>query len=374
MNRKGMIFHVGIVLVAVIVLTQIYSVLDDKSDKITYELGHQQFALYEQYQELADMTVTLEIHARSFLLEAISETAKNGWFYSMDNTQGKHVSDCGQYYGYQVWQSRDMDFEECAPESSLPAIESYFNQYFAPIMEEMGIPSLKILEVTTGAESVFRFVGPSLSYRRGITSESVRSDIGELVTPPLVDYEQATALQGPGCEDKDKCLTLPEEDFYNLYSIEDPLSHHLYIEPDVRGGNAITKELAQALIDIGHAWHEQECAGESDCKASIRISSLSTGKHSDYSPHNIGNAADIWACTDSDGTRVSSRDFHYNRDGKEVFDRCYDLITAYYQKNLPDGDLYGPAKDRCFYGTTPCTQAQYDKLIENHFHHIHLNP
>ncbi|MFO7711040.1 MAG: hypothetical protein R6V53_04730, partial [Candidatus Woesearchaeota archaeon] len=67
MNKKGMIFHVAIVLVVIIIMVQIYSVASKKDEKIEYNIGHQQFSIYQQYQEAADKEAFLQMHTPYFL-------------------------------------------------------------------------------------------------------------------------------------------------------------------------------------------------------------------------------------------------------------------------------------------------------------------
>ncbi|MFP4423681.1 MAG: hypothetical protein ACLFP2_00460 [Candidatus Woesearchaeota archaeon] len=374
MNKKGMIFHVGIVLVVIIIMVQIYSVASNKDEKIDYNLGHQQFSIYQQYQEAADKEAFLQMHTQSFLKQALELAASKGWVKPSQGTQAKG-KDCGQYQGYQLWQTEDKSFEECAPESPNSATESYFNELFFDVLEEAGIDSLSFANLDISDTTRFDIVGPGVTLRKGITTKSVQS-YGGMVSPPIVDYDQATALHSPSCTNEERstpgaCALFPKEDFSTLYSIKDPLANHLEIASDAKDGNAMTKELASVLLDLGEAWHDQECKGHEDCKARLYISSISTGSHSDTSNHYIGNAADISRCRDKDGKIVYAYEYYDGRG--ETFGDCYELIADYYKKNL-DGEFYGPDNDKCYKGKTPCTQAQYASLIDSHKDHIHLSP
>ncbi|MFO7711104.1 MAG: hypothetical protein R6V53_05055 [Candidatus Woesearchaeota archaeon] len=374
MNRKGMIFHVAIVIVVIIIMVQIYSVASKKDEKIEYNIGHQQFSIYQQYQEAADKEAFLQMHTPYFLKKALELAASKGWVKPLEGTQAKGKG-CGQYQGYQLWQTKDKSFEECAPESPTSSTESYFNELFFDVLNEAGIDSLSFANLDISDTTRFDIVGSDVTLRKGITTKSVQS-YGEKVSPPIVSYEQATALHSPTCTEEERstpraCAIFPKEDFSTLYSIEDPLANNIEIKPDAQDGNAMTEELASVLLDLGNAWHEQECKGQEDCEARIFISSISTGEHSDTSNHYVGNAADISRCRDKDGNLVYA--YQYHEGNGDTFGDCYELITDYYRKNL-DGELYGPDLDKCYKGKTPCTKAQYDALIKSHDDHIHLSP
>ena len=393
-NKKAIIFQVGIVLLAIIGLTYGYTTLASiREQQPIYTIGEQQFALYRAYQEYFNEVSMIELDLSDYIAQVIVELAHDGGFYRPGGTEGEYGG-CGSYYGYANWNTINKSIDECAPADVRVAFEYALRElmpqglYRIRSIEDTADGTNILLEpqqdITTGGsvrmDPESRYEGPD------IPPDTLCTGIGAC-SPPLVSYQQATALQGPACSHYPEtytpsvCRYTPRSAFDTLFTIKDPASHHMVLgNPD---GNAITPQLARHLINISESWYREECEragkemcdeGDDCCQAAIYVSSLSTAEHAATSHHNIGNAADISRCSDADGQVSYAIQYHYGEEAGETFGRCYKLIREYYKRHMDDGGTLIAPEDCIGLSCDSRSESVKRDLMAHHDDHIHINP
>jgi hypothetical protein len=361
-SKKGLVFVAGLVMVTLIILTKAYLVLREKNANMPiYKIGEQQFSIFRSYEDYDKLVEEYDYNARQAAVISIINLAYDGGTDRARDSETYDSNDCGNYGGFELWQSSSASFDECFPENSYRS--AYSNKYYQNYVGNKG-GYIETLIIDKGGYSII--YGTSSTQKqivKGVRTETrIESVQTGLVSPPIVSYDDAEALAGPHCTDEErkdgKCNYVPRDKFYNLYSIAVPSDVHIVLAKPK--GNAVTQEFGNLLLSIAAKWNTLEC-GVTDCQAAIYVSSLSTGKtHSKDSKHNSGEGADISACIDKNGVRHTSSAFDSD------FKRCYELV----KRELAGKGTFIGHDDCILESGQKCASAA--TLIPQHQNHIHI--
>lgn len=123
-GKKGLVFHIAMVIVTLIILTRIYVVIQDDRDKLERSLGEEQFVIYTTLQDIETSNNDMGYAAQDALRQAVIAQARSG---------GKYHSLCGSSAGFNYWKKGDTD---CYPDTLHDLrkhfLRFYSNDYHAP--------------------------------------------------------------------------------------------------------------------------------------------------------------------------------------------------------------------------------------------------
>lgn len=116
-GKKGLVFHIAMVIVTLIILTRIYVVIQDDRDKLERSLGEEQFVIYTTLQDIEGRNNGMEYAAQEAMRQAVLAQAAEG---------GKYHSLCGSTAGFNYWKKGDTD---CYPDP-LNDIRKHFMRFY----------------------------------------------------------------------------------------------------------------------------------------------------------------------------------------------------------------------------------------------------
>ncbi|MCB9362487.1 hypothetical protein H6504_03545 [Candidatus Woesearchaeota archaeon] len=366
MRKKGMVFYVGIVLVALVLLTTTMISLKGLQDELPdYPIGEQQFSILNAYESISKDGEDLAWMAKKAADRAMLDLAKNGGHNVIKESESASDNPCGTSGNFELW---NLGTTECFPDPQ-SAFESYFNDHMLDMQLRWGQEPVSY-SLTLSDEVIYGSAGRKVQYTKPVRAIPVPiTGTSQIVCPAMqlsaVTYATANAINGDvhGCtqakRDAKECTFLLPSEFASLCAVEDPR-----VEIARPGGNAMVPELAQFLVDIAAKWQAIECAGVDNCQARLHVSSIGTGRHSAGSMHNLGRAIDVSRCIDKDGkTHYASS---YNTyDTSTVYGRCYKMV-------------YDEARDRGFnfIGQWSCLGFTAETCSEQklyHSDHMHID-
>jgi hypothetical protein len=391
MNKKGLVFTLYIIIITLTVFIYLFMTISKSIDSLpSYSIGERQFEILQNYQRIDSEFIEMDKTFLSASKNAVLVLASNGGFSEApldydDEFYGENG--CGSYMGFPLWNSREKGVDECFPEIGIEFNHEFGKQlyklmpsdydsltYTVSIRKVQSFSEIiggsdRVIEISKGmrdSESSFKvskILNPSL-YEAGSYSEysseeddspikvSLSYEEAQSFVPAYTatNYESCTALHYHVGSSGQYTYTT-REDFRSFVSFKSPYVRFI-ANPQ---GNAVQADFGKKLLEVAKAWNQMEGG-----KAALALYSVSTGKHSKTSKHNVGLGADITGCYDKNGK------YHDIKLHSATFTRCHDLIFSMWK----DYGLFISHKECVMKEGHDCPSKA--SLIRSHSNHIHV--
>jgi len=115
-NKKSQFFMMILVVVTLISFSVLYAVMISKVRLDDKTIGERQHMVLKTY---------LDMQSHLFYLDESADIASDQVLYELSKQGGIAVSECGDYFGYNLWNKGDKD---CRPLKTEEAFSTIFNQ------------------------------------------------------------------------------------------------------------------------------------------------------------------------------------------------------------------------------------------------------
>jgi len=122
-NKKSQLFMIVLVLITLIAFTSLYAIMLTKKNDFKREIGERQFSIFKANVDSQKVLFYIDQSAEFASKDATVELAMKGGF-------GR--SDCGDYFGFNLW---NENVKECMPtEPEKEYKEIYFKKSFEALL------------------------------------------------------------------------------------------------------------------------------------------------------------------------------------------------------------------------------------------------